>query len=113
MHGSLFEDFITHGRKDRYNLICYIVAHDKKQHYYEDEAISIGNRLIPKHVTTEALEVLGSTFNSIEIWLKVLDKTYDARRESYSTSTKETFKTIPIMITEPIIRKLKFHKLMI
>ena len=30
LHGSLFEYFITHARTDRYNLLCYIVAHDKK-----------------------------------------------------------------------------------
>ena len=28
LHGSLFEDFITHARTDRYNLMCYLVAHD-------------------------------------------------------------------------------------
>ena len=30
LHGSLFEDFITHSRTDRYNLMCSLVAHDKK-----------------------------------------------------------------------------------
>ena len=28
--GSLFEDFITHARTNKYNLLCSIVAHDKK-----------------------------------------------------------------------------------
>ena len=55
LHGSLFEDFITHARTDRYNLMCSIVSHDKKQPAYEDDESSIGYRLIPKHVTTEAL----------------------------------------------------------
>ena len=36
-HGSLFEDFITYTRTNRYNLMCYLVAHDKKQPAYEDE----------------------------------------------------------------------------
>ena len=31
-HGSMFEDFITHARKDRYNLMCYLVAHNKYNH---------------------------------------------------------------------------------
>ena len=52
LHGSLFEDFITHARTDRYNLMCYLVAHDKKLLDYEEDEISIGDRLIPKHVTT-------------------------------------------------------------
>ena len=30
-HGKLFEDFITHARTDIYNLLCSIVAHDKKE----------------------------------------------------------------------------------
>ena len=29
LHGSLFEDFITHEITDRYNLMCSLVAHDK------------------------------------------------------------------------------------
>ena len=37
MMGKLFEGFITHARTDRYNLISYIVAHDKKQPSYEYE----------------------------------------------------------------------------
>ena len=36
LYVSLFEDFITHVRTDRYNLLCYLVAHDKKQPDYED-----------------------------------------------------------------------------
>ena len=52
-HGSLFEDFITHARTNRYNILCYLVAHDKEKPSYEDYESSIGDRLIPKHVTTE------------------------------------------------------------
>ena len=55
LHGSLFEDFITHTRNDRYNRICSLVAHDKNIPDYEYDEISIGYRLIPKNVTIEAL----------------------------------------------------------
>ena len=65
LHGSLFEYFITHARTDKYNLMCSIVANDEKQPSYEDEEISIGDRLIPKHVTTESLEALGATLNFV------------------------------------------------
>ena len=68
-----FEYFITHSRTDRYNILCYIIAHDKEQTSYEDEEISIGDRQIPKTSTTEALKALGFTFNFIDIWLKLLD----------------------------------------
>ena len=37
LHGNIFEDFITHARTDRYNLMCSLVANDKKQPAYEDE----------------------------------------------------------------------------
>ena len=36
LHGKLVEDFITHARIDRYNIMCFIVAHDKTQPSYED-----------------------------------------------------------------------------
>ena len=67
LHGSLFADFITHAGTDRYNIIFYLVAHDKKQPAYEDEENSIGEKLIPKHVTTEAFEALGDTLSFIKI----------------------------------------------
>ena len=35
-HGKMFEDFIRHARTDRYNLMCSIIAHNKKQPSYED-----------------------------------------------------------------------------
>ena len=50
LHGSLFEYFITHARTDRYNLMCYLVAHDQNKTAYEDEEISIVDRILPKHV---------------------------------------------------------------
>ena len=76
-HGSLFEYFITHARTDIYNLICFLVAHDKIKPAYEDEENSIGDRLIPKHVTADVLESLGTTINIIEIWLKLLEDNYE------------------------------------
>ena len=48
---SLFEDFITHTRTDIYNLMCFLFAYDKTLPAYKDDTISIGYRLIPKHVT--------------------------------------------------------------
>ena len=37
LHGSMFEDFITHSRTDRYNLMCSLVSHDKIQQNDEDD----------------------------------------------------------------------------
>ena len=50
---SMFEDFITHARTDIYNLMCYLVAHDKIQPDNEDDEISNGDRSIPKNEITE------------------------------------------------------------
>ena len=61
---------------------------------------------------TEALEEMGATLNFIEIWLKLLDKNYGARRVAYITSTKEMFKQIPTTMTRPLIPRQKVHKLM-
>ena len=48
--------------------------------------------LIPKHVTTEALEALGATINFIKIWLKLLDHNYEVRCGMYNKAMKYTFK---------------------
>ena len=55
LHVSLFEDFITHARTDRYNIMCSLVAHIKIQPAYEDNESSIGYSIITKHATTESL----------------------------------------------------------
>ena len=85
MHVSLFEDLITHARTEIYNLVCYLVAYDKIQPGYEDDENSIGNRIMPKNVTIEALEALGVILNFINIWLKLFDENYDARHVAYIT----------------------------
>ena len=46
LRGSRFGDFITQERTDRYNLMCYLVSHDKLQLDYKDDEISIGDRSI-------------------------------------------------------------------
>ena len=43
LHGSRFENFITQARTDRYNLMCYFVAHDGLKIDYKDDEISIGD----------------------------------------------------------------------
>ena len=63
----MFEDFITHARTDIYNIMCYLVAHDKIQPDDEDDEISIGDRSIPKNATTKSLKSFGATLNFIFI----------------------------------------------
>ena len=79
LHGSRFEYFITHARTDRYNLMSSLVAHVKIQPAYEDDESSIGDRSIPKYVTTKQLKELGATISFIDIWIKQFVENYDAR----------------------------------
>ena len=111
LHGSLFEYFITHARTDRYNLMCSLVTHDKKQPAYEDEERSIGDRLVTKNATTEALEALGATLSFIDIWLKLLEDNYGIISGMYNKSDKDMFKKIPTTMSKPLSQKQKFQKL--
>ena len=60
----MFEEFIKNVRTDRYNLMCSIMVHDKKQPLYDDDSSIVGIPIL-KNATTEVLEALGDTLNSI------------------------------------------------
>ena len=111
LHGSMFENFITHVKTDRYNIMCSLVTQDKEQPAYKDEESSIGDRIIPKNVRTEALELLGATINFIETWLKLLNHNYEVRCGMYNKSMKDIFKQIPTVTTKALIPKQKVQKL--
>ena len=51
LHGSMFEDFNTQVRIDRYNLICSLVAHDRLQLDYKYDEGSIVDRVMPNDAT--------------------------------------------------------------
>ena len=61
LYGTTFEDFITQDRTDRYNIKCYLVAHDRLQENKTDDESSIGDRVIPNDATVKALKSLGAT----------------------------------------------------
>ena len=64
-HGKVFEYFIKNARTERYNITSSIIAHDKQQPTYVDDAISGEGRQISNNEKTEALEALGATLNFI------------------------------------------------
>ena len=111
-HGSIFEDFITHARSDRYNLMCYLVAYDKKLPVYEDDEISIEYRSIPKNKTTKTLKSLGDNINFIDIWIKLFDKNYGARHVAYITATEDMFNQITLTMIKALTPKQNVQKLM-
>ena len=53
--GSMFENFITQSRTDRYIFMCCLVANDRLQLNYEDDESSIGYRAIPNDATIKTL----------------------------------------------------------
>ena len=66
-----------------YIISCVLFLHILKDNLlYKDYRHNIEDRLIHKHITTEALEALGATINFIDIWITLLDDNYDARRVS-------------------------------
>ena len=71
LHGSMFEDFITQARTDRYNLMCCLVAYDRFQLDYKDDESSIGYRAIPDDATIKTLEDLSAILIVLGIFLNI------------------------------------------
>ena len=80
LYGTTFEGFIKQARTDMYNIMCYLVAQDRLQDNYQDDEISLGDRVIPKDATVKALKSLGVTFNFTDIWLHNFIKNYFERK---------------------------------
>ena len=61
----MFEKFIRIAITDRYNIMCSIDAHEKKNPQQHDDGSSGGGYPIPLNSTTEALVSLIVTINFI------------------------------------------------
>ena len=95
LHGIKLKDFIKQARIHQYNLMCSLVAYDILEPDNKYNESSIGDIEIPNDATIKKLVSLGATFNFIDIWLKLLRKSYCARSESYRNAMKEMLKQIP------------------
>ena len=89
----------------------FLICTWQKQPDYEDEEISIGDRLIPKNATTETLKALGDTINFIEILLKRLEENYEIICGMYNKTIRKVFKQIPAKMTKSL-SKTNFQKTM-
>ena len=78
-----FKIYIRNARTDRYNLMCYIDAHEKQHTSYVDDSISIGDNTIPSNSTREALDSLCATVDFIDCWIKCFGKQYQDRFNMY------------------------------
>ena len=56
---------------------------------------------------------MGTTTNFIDIWLKLFEDNYDARRVAYITYMKEMFKQIPLTMIKALTPEQKLQKFMI
>ena len=111
LYGTTFEGFIKQARTDRYNIMCSLVAHYRLQDNYQDDEISLGDKVIPKDATIKALKSLGATFNFIDIWLHTFIKKYFEQKESYAAAMVDMFKTIPQNDGIPMTSREKNQKL--
>ena len=74
LHGALFEGFIRNARTDRYNIMCYIDAHEKDHQSSCYDGSSGGVFPLTSNPTTESLDPLGATIDFIGCWLKSFEK---------------------------------------
>ena len=107
LQGTVFEDYISNYRTDRYNLMCYITSHDTLLPTYVDDESSGGGRKIPKNSTTAALESLGTTFNFIDCWIKHFHHNYQVIWKIYNEAIKDMFKHIPTKKSKPLSQDKK------
>ena len=71
---TVFEEYVRNERTDRYNIMCYIDAHEKNQQSYIDDVSSGGGNVLPSNSTTEALVSLSATIYFVDCWLKWLEQ---------------------------------------
>ena len=99
LHENRFNNFNTHARAYKYNLMFSLVPHNKLQPDHKYDEIIIGDTSIPDDTTPKALEALGTTINLIDIWLKLILENYNARCDAYINAMKDMFKEIPQTMT--------------
>ena len=92
-------------------ISCVIQLHMIKYNQLINIMKKIGDRSIPKNITTKALKALCDTLNFIDIWLKLFEDKYDARCVAYITDMKDIFKQIPQTMSKPITQKKKSRNL--
>ena len=76
VHGRVFEEFIRDAITDRYNLMCSIDAHEKKNHSEYDDGISGGGYPITLNSIREALVSLSATIGLIGCCLQGLEHNF-------------------------------------
>ena len=110
MNGSLFDDFITQARTDRYNIMWSLVAHEKENSTSSDDESSLGERNVPKKLPTDTLKSLSAILKLIDEWLLMFPENYDAKCEAYKTAMGQLFKTISVTSNNLLTQKQRYTK---
>ena len=76
LHGTVLEIYIRNSITNRYNILCYIDAHDKQQPSSVGFGIIGGCNALPENSTKEAFFKLGATIDFIDYCLKCFDHNY-------------------------------------
>ena len=98
LRGKLFEGFIRNARTDRYNIMCSIDANEKEHQAYSRDGSSGGGCQLPKHSTTEALELLGETIYFIGCCIKALGNNFTERYNLFIHNMELLFQKINVEI---------------
>ena len=74
LNGNVFDAFIKNARTDRYNIMCYINAYERKNESSScDDGRNGGGCLLPTSSTTEALKYLCTTIHFIGCRITALE----------------------------------------
>ena len=83
MSGLDFEDFFTAEQQDEYYLMFSIDTYEKFHPDFYDYVTSGGYRQLTGGLTTDVLESLSNTLNSIYTWLQSSETKYLSRWNAY------------------------------
>ena len=109
LHGSAFEYFVTTSRRDQYNLMWLIEAHERAHKSVNDQSISGDGRPLSSNSTKHDLISFGITLNFIEIWLQSFNANFLCRKTMYCEEIHHLVKKIPdtLMELDNYIKKIQ------
>ena len=108
LYGNAFKGFIRNERTDRYNIMCYIDAHEKKHQSFCDDVSNGGSCPLPSNSTIEALVLLGTTIDFIGCWLKSLEQNFIDHCHMYLFNMEQLFQKIIVkLMKQPSPKKTR------
>ena len=103
----VFEEYFTTSKRDKYNILCSIEAHEKNQKSVNkhkpinDKKSSGGDKPLSPNSTEESLKIFCLTLNFTDSWLKQFKTNYLSQTKIYCEERHKLFKKKPISLPEP------------